>query len=485
MPPSLQPTTHERPVSLRRLVRATLVHPVLLLLGTCFLVGGAYVELSLTRGVGQLLDLLSSSPEQTDLVDTAFFRIGIQVLCVAVLRHAGEMLLRVAGERAAFRLRTALFRSLLARELSFFDQSPTGALGSMLSHDTEAVQQAVSTHLPNLCRYGCTAAISACWMASISSRLTLLGLLAGPLIGLIASAFGGRLQHLVRQQQLQLSAAHAVAAEGLSCIRSIKAFGRHALVSHAFEVEAERACSLSLREYALHKCWNASNLLMAAAATCLVVREGSRRVFLGELSPGDLVAFAAFGVSTGQAANDAANHWSSLSSRQDEKLHRGVSEGQLASSDGLSVEFVDVRFSYRLAKGVDTSVALDGLSFRAESGKSTALVGTSGSGKSTIFNLLLRLYRPSDGRIAIGGVALESIPDEQLRDLMAIVPQEPALFRGTFRQNIAFGAPLAADSEWSSERMERELIGAARRANIHEFILEAGGYDSMVGERGE
>lgn len=86
--------------------------------------------------------------------------------------------------------------------------------------------------------------------------------------------------------QLQLSAAHAVAAEGLSCIRSIKAFGRHALVSHAFEVEAERACSLSLREYALHKCWNASNLLMAAAATCLVVREGSRRVFLGELSPG-------------------------------------------------------------------------------------------------------------------------------------------------------------------------------------------------------
>lgn len=63
--------------------------------------------------------------------------------------------------------------------------------------------------------------------------------------------------------------------------------------------------------------------------------------------------------------------------------------------------------------------------------------------------------------------------------------QEPALFRGTFRQNIAFGAPLAADSEWSSERMERELIGAARRANIHEFILEAGGYDSMVGERGE
>ena len=113
-----------------------------------------------------------------------------------------------------------------------------------------------------------------------------------------------------------------------------------------------------------------------------------------------------------------------------------------------------------------------------------SLVGPSGAGKSTLLQLLLRFYPPSAGRITVGGVLLSRVPNAWLRATIGVVPQEPALFRATVRDNIAFGAPLDSEMSRSPEALERAVVAAAMAANAHDFIMAAGGYGMEVGERG-
>ncbi|KAL1525609.1 hypothetical protein AB1Y20_020462 [Prymnesium parvum] len=447
--------------------------------GTCFLVVAAFAELAMTRNGGQIVDLLSRASTPPEELDRVFFTIGSQLLTVAVIKHLGEFLLRVSGERVAIDARTKLFDALLQQDVSFFDRTPNGSLVALLTTDVDAIQHAVALHLPDVVRYGFAAACSAAWMASISWRLTMFGLMAGPPIGLLASLFGGYLNALSRRHQLQLSAAAAVASESIACVRTIKAFGRESLVAETYQGEVLRSCSLALREYGWHKCWNASNLLMAACATGLVVRAGSRAVLSGDLSAGDLLSFAVFGVSTGQAANEAANHWASMSnsaargSRAVSMMEeRGKSTGELAnafkvqvatsrvhatrplyhqgwtlvvwqmphsSANGVAVELHGLRFRYPSVDGCSPGNALDAINFTADAGKMTALVGPSGCGKSTILNLILQFYEPLEGGIKIGGVSLGSLPPGWLRNYVAVVPQDADLFRGSLRHNITFG----------------------------------------------
>jgi len=140
-----------------------------------------------------------------------------------------------------------------------------------------------------------------------------------------------------------------------------------------------------------------------------------------------------------------------------------------------------VGFCYPAAK----QPALDSLTLSLAADKMTALVGPSGGGKSSALSLLLRFYQPTAGCITIGGVRLERLPNRWLREHVGVVAQEPTLFRGTFHDNIAFGARRAPpEGEWSAELLEREVRRAAVAANAHGFISTAGGYGAAIGERG-
>ena len=270
---------------------------------------------------------------------------------------------------------------------------------------------------------------------------------------------------------------------------------------------------LALREMLAHKLWNAINLLSAGAATLLLLREAGRDVLRGSLSTGSAVSFAVYGVSVGHAANDAATDLQrtaaclarasvALSMLGGEGVVGEGAVGQASGDDGRApaeegtrlpegearadVRLTEVGFRYpaRLVGVPTEGVAVEGVSFALRAGGVTALVGPSGAGKSTLLQLLLRFYPPSAGRITVGGVLLSRVPNSWLRPTIVVVPQEPALFRATVRDNIAFGAPLDSEMSRSPEALERAVVAAAMAANAHDFIMAAGGYGMEVGERG-
>ena len=215
----------EKPrTSVRRLASIALPHMPWLVSGTVGLLIAAFAELMLTREGGRIVDQLTAADKVDGMarVDAAFLRIGLQMATMAFIKHLGELLLRIAGERVVESVRSSLFRALLAQEVGFFDHNSTGSLVSVLSADVEALQLAIAFHLPDVVRYGIITVCSAAAMASISWRLTLLGLLVAPPIGLLASVLGSRLQRLAHRQQLQLGVTTAAAMEGLSSVRCIK-----------------------------------------------------------------------------------------------------------------------------------------------------------------------------------------------------------------------------------------------------------------------
>lgn len=510
-----------------RLAREATPHIGLLVSGTACLLSSTLAELMLTRTGGHLLDLFTSeSPASSQQnIDAAFWKIGTCIAIMAFVKHVGEFLLKLAGVRVVTRIRTVLFHALLQQHVPFFDESSTGELVSVLAADVEAVQMAVSHHLPDIVRFSVGTVCAALGMASISLRLTLMGACAAPVVGLIAAAVGSHVSRLGRDVQVQLAATNACASEGLSAARVVKAFGQEAEAARRFGVEVEECGRRIMLEMAVHKCWNACNLSLAALGTLWILRSAGHALMRGELSAGEIASLAMYGVSTGYAANDTANAWAAASSSAAKGAHAlslldtvaanacraaspeaqaaaakavaaaegsaGIQTQSEAGSRALCVCFAEVNFSYPLAARTSHvlgdpggSRALDCVSFTASAGHTTALVGPSGCGKSTILHLLLRFYRPSAGAVLLNGVDIASLPNEWLREHVAVVPQENILFRGTIGDNIGFGAPAAARHLWSREQREREVMKAAVAADAHTFVKDAGGYQALVGERG-
>ena len=503
-------------MGLRRLAREALPHLHLLASGTLCLLLSTLAELMLSRTAGSLLDLLGSRDVATRMaeVDALFWQLAGYFAVIAVIKHLGEYFLKLAGERLVASLRKDLYLALLRQRVSFFDEWPTGELITILWHDVEAVHLACAYHLPDVVRFSIGCACSAAGMALISVRITLAAACVAPLIGLLASVVGAYVTRLAREYREHVGVATAVANEGLSAARVVKSFGQEEAMAHRFGAAVDECAARSLREMAVHKCWNCSNLSMAAAACLILLRAAGVLLARGELSAGDIVQLGLFGIGCGNNANDAANAYAkaSASAAKGAKALEMLDEVAIAAAreaestaakrskarelfipgfnpdtSGLSVHFDNVCFAYPLLTGnkmVHPAAALTDLTFHARPGLTTALVGPSGGGKSTILNLILRFYQPDSGRIQLNVSDLSGLSTAWLRDAVSIVPQEATLFRGTISENIAFGLPSKAAKEWSAGECARAIISAANAANAHAFIQEAGGYKAHVGERG-
>src|SRR6478735_6600040 len=390
------------------------------------------------------------------------------------------------GERALADMRKDIFQRMIMMPMDFFARRRVGELSSRLSADLSQIQDAVTVLLAEVLRGLLTLIIGLGLIFYISHKLTFLMLSVVPVIVIIGVLFGRRIRKLSKHTQDQLADSNTIVQETLQGISNVKAFSDEWFEILRYKKSLAHAVELSIKNGRFRGLFVSFLLFSVFGAIVLVVWYGTGLMREGVLTFGDLTAFVVYTAFVGGSMAGFADLYSSLqktlgSTQRVREILRTSPEDVKPYQEPLnekyrlqgSVTMQHVGFAYPSRPEVQV---LKDISMHIEPGQQVALVGPSGAGKSTIASLLLRFYNPSHGRILLDGMDIAGIPLTQLRQQMAVVPQDVLLFGGSILENIEYGKPGSA--------ME-EIIEAARKANAHEFISGfPEGYRTMVGERG-
>ncbi|OIO88297.1 MAG: ABC transporter ATP-binding protein [Anaerolineae bacterium CG2_30_64_16] len=428
------------------------------------------------------------------IVDRGIGGQDVRLLGLSVLGLLGLTLLKggltfvqgqwteVASQSVAYDLRNAIHRKLSDLSFSYHDRTETGQILSRAVQDVDRVRFVTGRAFLRLIDATILLLGTAAMMAQMNLPLALLALAAMPLLSYRAFQLGRVLRPLSLEIQQQLAVLTTRLEQNLRGARVVKAFAQEENEIARFDRENARWFDLSARSARL----SAVNVplleLIASASVVLIIWYGGLLVTQGRLTLGELVAFSTYLAQLVQPVRRLGMIIPALSiaAAAGERVFEildAVSEVQeTADAAPLPpvrghVRFEHVSFAYFGRHRVLTDVT-----FEAVPGQVIALLGATGSGKSTIINLIPRFYDPTAGRITIDGYDIHRVTLNSLRDQIANVLQETTLFAASVRENIAFGRPDAS---------EEEIIAAARAAQAHSFICEMpNGYDTRVGERG-
>ena len=388
-----------------------------------------------------------------------------------------------------FDLRNDLFRHLERQPAAYFQQHRTGDIMARMTNDLNAVRQLLGPAIMYSANTILFSVGALYFLLRISPRLTLVALVPLPLASILVQVLGRKIHERFERIQAMYSEISAQAQENFSGARLVRAFAQEEAQIAAFEKSNQENIRRGLRLVQLMgMLWPTLEFVLglAMAITLLV---GGHEVLGHRISIGDFVAFNTYMVMLMWpviALGWVVNLWQRGTAsvvRIDELLSDkptiddAIADTSLPSDLKLSgdIEFRDLNFSY---SGADSgrSEVLHSLSLKVPAGSSLAIVGPTGSGKSTLVNLIPRLYDAEPGMVLIDGRPIRDYSLELLRSNIGFVPQETFLFSQTIRGNIAFGAPLATDSE---------VLRAAEAAHIRrEFEEFPAGFETIVGERG-
>jgi ABC-type multidrug transport system fused ATPase/permease subunit len=390
------------------------------------------------------------------------------------------------GEHALADMRNDIYQRLITMPMDFFARRRVGELSSRISADLSQIQDAVTTVLAEVLRGLLVLLIGMTLILYISLRLTLLMLSVVPVIVLIALIFSKRIRGLSRQTQDEFADSNTIVQETLQGISNVKSFSNEGYEIKRYAASLTKVVDMAVRNGKNRGLFASFLIFSVFGAIVLVVWYGTGLMQSGALSFGALTAFVVYTAFVGGSMAGFADLYAQLQKtlgatqrvRELMKLEREevfIKEVNIDPENRLkgNLRFEHVSFSY---PSRPETVVLRDVDFSVESGKQIAIVGQSGSGKTTMASLLLRFYEPVKGRILFDGKEAHSIPLSELRKQMALVPQDVLLFGGTIRENIAYGNPGAE---------QQEIENAARQAHAHEFIVSfPEKYDTIVGERG-
>ncbi len=442
------------------------------------------MDLSIPRLIQRIIDKGIHQHNQDVVIHTGFLMLGISVL--SVLFAVGNNILSVkVGECVARDLREALFLKIQSFSFGNIDRLKTGKLMVRLSSDVTAVQRVAQVSL----RIGTRAPLlmigSLILMIRTSSTLALTMLPLLFVTSLIIVFFVVKMEPLYHAVQQQLDRLNSVLQENIAGIRLIKAFVRDDFEFDRFDKANQAFTSESIRVMKFMASMTPVLILCVNAGMVLVIWVGGIDAIRGELSIGQVVAFTNYLLTTMAPLIFMAmlsNVWASglASAKRVNEILDIVPDIQEYSGENRMplhapgrVVMKDVSFRYE--RGCDALV-LEGVNLVAEPGKTLAILGATGAGKSTLVNLIPRFYDVSSGCITIDGMDIREVTEDSLLSKIAIVPQETVLFSGTISDNIRYGVPDAT---------QEEVIEAATMALAHSFISELpDGYETRVEERG-
>ena len=388
-------------------------------------------------------------------------------------------------ENTLVRLRQHLYSHLIQLPMSFFTSNRVGEINSRISADITQIQDTFTTTLAEFLRQLILIFGGLIFITVISPQLTLFMLALIPAIVVVGIIFGRYIRKISRQVQDRVAESNTIVQETMQGIVNVKAFANEFIEVKRYKKSIKEIATLSMKS-AFSRGMFASFIILALFGAIVgIVWYATRLMQQGEIEFGDVISFVIYtsfiGASIGgvaelyaqiQKAVGATERIFEILDQAPEIIDLQDTRATVSRLKG-DVAFKDITFSYPARKEISV---LNGVSFHAKAGDSIAIVGPSGAGKSTITQLLLRFYEPDSGSILIDGREANSYTLTELRDHMAIVPQDVILFGGTIRENILYGKPDATDAE---------VISAAEKANAKIFIEGfPEKYETLVGERG-
>ena len=476
------------------------------LLALLFLLLAAIATLAVPLAFRDLVDTGLTSAA----IDAKFLNLLILAAILAVVTASRFYLMSWLGERVVADIRDRVFQNVLRQSPSYFETLQTGEVLSRLTSDTTLVQTLVGTSISIALRSAVMFLGGLIMMLATSAWLA--GLMVALLLVIVLPlwALGRHVRKMSRTSQDKVADTSAMAGEVFNAITTVQAFVREDYEARRFHQAVENAFTEARKRITLRSLLTATAILMAFSVIVFVLWIGARQVSAGQMTLGELTQFVLYAVLMAGSIGALSETWGDLQraagaterlvelmqakpliadrpeiSGQAQGLtdagpDRGVvtvgvavDQPSIANNSGAAIELDHLEFSY--PSRPDTK-ALDNLSFQVPRGGRYALVGPSGAGKSTLFALLLRFYQPSLGRISVSGKALTDWSLADLRQRIAIVPQEPVIFATSALENIRYGR---------LEATEEEVVAAAKAAYAHEFISALPeGYQSFLGERG-
>ncbi len=417
---------------------------------------------------------------------TMLYVVPLMVVAAALVKGGGTygqaVLMNQVGQRIIADLQVRLFAHLMRADLQFFHDNPTGRLIARFTNDVNLLRGAVTQSLTGIAKDLLTVLALVALMFYQDWSLALIAFVGFPLAIFPIMRIGKRMRKVSVNTQTEIANLSTLLDETFQGARHVKAYGMEDYETGRARAVVERVFRLVLKATRTRSAVHPIMETLGSVAVALVVLYGGSQVIVGTTTPGTFFSF----VTALLLAYQPIKSLASLNATLQEGLAAAERvfalidlEPQITDRAGAKllpagpgeIRFDDVRFAYAPGKPV-----LSGIGLVAPAGRTVALVGPSGGGKSTVLNLIPRFYDVGSGSVAIDGVDVREVTLASLRERIAIVSQEVSLFHDTIRANIAYGKPAASADE---------IVAAARLAGAHDFIVGlSDGYDTVVGERG-
>ena len=434
--------------------------------------------------IGKAVDVISVGVNNVDF--TVVKRIIYILISVYVIDSSINLIqgLSMAGisQRIVKNIRKGFFDKLQKLPTSYFDGNLNGDIMSRLTNDIDNISTTISSSISTLMSSSISIIGSLIMMIVLSPILTIAGLITAPLVLILSKTIAKRTKIYFKEQQVALGNLNAHIEESISGLEVIKAFNHEEKIKSAFK-DLNR--DLRVKGYKA-QIWTGYLMPLINVINnfgfAVVALLGGILAVSNMITIGIIASFISYSKQFVRPLNDIANIFNTLQSAlagaervfevldQKEEVEDKKACKKLKNVRG-NVEFKDVSFGYN-----EDNIVLHDISFKVEEGKSLAIVGATGSGKTTIVNLLTRFYEITEGSITIDGVDIRDYSRDSLRSNFGIVLQDTYLFSGTIKENIMYGKEAATDLE---------IISAAKIANAHKFISRLPeGYDTVLSEGG-
>lgn len=452
----------------------------------------AFIALLFTAGV-----MLSVGQGVRMLIDEGFAQQSIEqlqqavqfILVITVLIAGGTFfrfyLVSWLGERVSADIRLAVFNHVITLHPSYFETNGSGDIMSRITTDTTLLQSIIGSSFSMAIRSVLMLLGALVMLFATNIKLTFIVLLSVPFILVPILFYGRKVRKLSRKSQDSMADVGSYAGEAIEHIKTVQSYTHEAHERHSFGEEVEKSFSIGRNRIKQRATLIAGVIIIVFGAITGMLWVGGSDVIQRKMSGGDLGAFVFYAILVASSLATISEVLGELQRaagaterlieilQVESHILPPIENASSAKELNAQIAFEAVSFNY---PSRPDQAATQALSLTAEQGKVLALVGPSGAGKTTLFELLQRFYDPQAGRITLGGVDIKQLDPKDLRQQMALVPQQPALFSSDVFHNIRYGKPDASDEE---------VISAAKKAHAHEFIINLPeGYNSFLGERG-
>ena len=455
---------------------------------------GAMVALTFTAGItltiGQGVRMIIDDGfigQSTQGLNQAVGFVATLILFMAVGSFVRFYLVSWLGERVSADIRKKVFNHLISLHPGYFEENKSGDIMSRLTTDTTLLQSIIGSSVSMALRNTLTLTGGLIMLVVTNVKLTLIVLIAVPLVLLPMKLFGKRVRTLSRASQDSVADIGTYAGEAIRNVKVVQSYNRQDFEQSAFGGEVDNAFSIAKRRILQRAMLISMVIVLVFSAITGMLWVGGQDVLNGTISGGELAAFVFYAIIVASAVGTISEVYGELqraagaSERlaellaEDSEINETTTPAVLPEIENEQsiIDFDNVDFSYPSRPDIK---ALEGINLSVKKGQVVAIVGPSGAGKTTLFELLQRFYDPQQGQIKLHGVELAALSLDTVRAKMGLVPQHPVLFSTDVYQNIRYG-------KQDAER--EEIENAATKAHAAEFIDNLPEkYESDLGEQG-